>query len=111
MPIYEFRCLSCNHCFELLSVRKDDTLEMKCPSCEGEEVERVLSCVSYVMGSSSSSGDSDKTRVTTKSCGGGQLWHHRYSWSQSITSTRNEALSTPQFYRRTVPIPLNPDIS
>jgi putative FmdB family regulatory protein len=71
MPIYEFRCLSCNHCFELLSVRKDDTLEMKCPSCEAEDVERVLSCVSYVMGSSSSSGEADKTKVTSKSCSGG----------------------------------------
>jgi len=70
MPIYEFRCLSCNHCFELLAVRKDDTTEMKCPSCDNEEVERVLSCVSYVMGSSSKGG-SDKTKVTSKSCSGG----------------------------------------
>ena len=85
MPIYEFRCLSCNHCFELLSVRKDDTLEMKCPSCEGEEVERVLSCVSYVMGSSSSSGDSDKTKVTTKSCGGGSCGIiDILRWSQQV---------------------------
>ena len=70
MPIYEFRCLSCNHCFELLAVRQDDTTEMKCPNCDNEEVERVLSRVSYVMGSSSS-GDSDKTKVTSKSCSGG----------------------------------------
>ncbi|MGD8370906.1 MAG: zinc ribbon domain-containing protein [Syntrophobacterales bacterium] len=70
MPIYEFRCLSCDHCFELLSVRQDDTVELKCPSCEGKELERVMSCVSYVMGSSSS-GDSGKTKVTSKSCSGG----------------------------------------
>ena len=70
MPIYEFRCLSCNHCFELLAVRQDDTTEMKCPNCDKEEVERVLSCVSYVMGSSSR-GHSDKTKVTSKSCSGG----------------------------------------
>ena len=70
MPIYEFRCLSCNHCFELLAVRKDDTTEMKCPNCDNQEVERVLSCVSYVMGSSSS-GDTGKTKVTSKSCSGG----------------------------------------
>ena len=70
MPIYEFRCLSCKHCFELLSVRREDTLEMKCPECEGQEVERVLSCVSYVMGAGSS-GDSGKTKVTNKSCSGG----------------------------------------
>ena len=70
MPIYEFRCLSCSHCFELLSVRQDDTLKMKCPSCQGVEVERVLSCVSYVVGNSST-GDSGKTKVTSKSCSGG----------------------------------------
>jgi putative FmdB family regulatory protein len=70
MPIYEFRCLSCNNCFELLAVRKDETMEMKCPNCEGEEVERVLSCVSYVMGSSSS-GSTDKPKVTSKSCSDG----------------------------------------
>ena len=70
MPIYEFRCLSCSQCFELLSVRRDDTLEMKCPHCEGEDVERVMSCVGYVRGSSSG-GDSGKTKVTSKSCSGG----------------------------------------
>jgi putative FmdB family regulatory protein len=70
MPIYEFRCLSCNNCFELLAVRQDDKMEMKCPDCGNEEVERVLSCVSYVMGSSSS-GNSDRTKVTSKSCSGG----------------------------------------
>jgi len=70
MPIYEFRCLSCNHCFELLAVRQDDTAEMKCPKCENQEVERVLSCVSYVTGSSSK-GDSGRTKVTSKSCSAG----------------------------------------
>jgi len=70
MPIYEFRCVSCNHCFELLTVSQNDTLEMKCPNCEGEQVERVLSCVSYVRGSGSV-GESGKTKVTNKSCSGG----------------------------------------
>ena len=70
MPIYEFRCLSCSHCFEVLAVRQDDKMEMKCPNCDNQEIERVLSCVSYVMGSSSSDG-SDRTKVTSKSCSGG----------------------------------------
>ena len=70
MPIYEFRCLSCSHCFELLSVRKDDSMGMKCPECKGAEVERVLSCTSYVMGRSSS-GDSGRAKVASKSCSGG----------------------------------------
>jgi putative FmdB family regulatory protein len=70
MPIYEFRCLSCNHCFELLTKGQDDSVEMKCPSCKSEEIERILSCVSYVVGSGSK-GDAEKAKVTSKSCSGG----------------------------------------
>lgn len=68
MPIYEFRCLSCNHIFELLSLAQNDTVELKCPQCQAPEVERVLSRVSHVIGSSSGS---PKTSVTNKSCSGG----------------------------------------
>ena len=70
MPIYEFRCLSCNGCFELLTKGQDDAIEMKCPSCQGSEVERILSCVSYVMGSGSG-GDAAKPKITSKTCSGG----------------------------------------
>lgn len=68
MPIYEFRCLACSHIFELLSLAQDDTVEVRCPRCEAPEVERVLSRVSYVMGSGSGS---QKSSITTKSCSGG----------------------------------------
>ena len=68
MPIYEFRCLACSHIFELLSLAQNDTVELKCPECQAPEVERVLSRVSHVMGSSSGS---PKTAVTSKSCSGG----------------------------------------
>jgi putative FmdB family regulatory protein len=45
MPIYEFRCLGCGHVFEFLKLKKEAE-EMKCPKCNSEEVERVLSVVS-----------------------------------------------------------------
>jgi len=64
MPIYEFRCLDCGHVFEFLKLKKEAE-EMKCPKCNSEEVERVLSVVSV---SKSLSG---KTSSTVKSCGGG----------------------------------------
>jgi len=64
MPIYEFRCLGCGHVFEFLKLKKE-TEGMKCPKCNSEEVERVLSVVSV---SKSLSG---KTSSTVKSCGGG----------------------------------------
>ena len=69
MPIYEFRCLTCSHVFELLSLAPDDTGELKCPQCQATGAERVLSRVSHVM--TSGSGSAAKSSVTTKSCSGG----------------------------------------
>jgi putative FmdB family regulatory protein len=43
MPIYEFRCLKCDECFELLVINKSDRVEMQCPACQSEDFERVLS--------------------------------------------------------------------
>jgi putative FmdB family regulatory protein len=44
MPIYEFECKSCGHCFEELvgSHVGVDAAEVKCPEC-GLEVERRIS--------------------------------------------------------------------
>lgn len=40
MPLYEFRCTVCDHLFEKLQGRNDDTPE--CPVCNGE-TERLIS--------------------------------------------------------------------
>ena len=70
MPIYEFRCNQCGHIQEFLLTASSEQLEMKCKECEGEDLERVLSRVSYTMGSSS--GDkSSGASLTTKTCGPG----------------------------------------
>ena len=67
MPIYEFKCLGCGHIFELLKLRKDDEKTcMKCPKCGSEDVERVLSSVSFI-----ASGGGKKAQKTVKSCGSG----------------------------------------
>jgi putative FmdB family regulatory protein len=67
MPIYEFRCLSCGYVFELLKLKKkDERSGMKCPKCNSEEAERVLSSVSVI----TSSGEK-KTKQTVKSCSSG----------------------------------------
>ena len=66
MPIYEFRCLRCGHIFELLRLKKESKeVEMKCPECGSEKVERVLSRVGLVR---SRSGDATRT---IKECGSG----------------------------------------
>jgi putative FmdB family regulatory protein len=40
MPIYEYVCRSCAHAFELL-IRNE--LTPTCPSCESQDLERMLS--------------------------------------------------------------------
>jgi putative FmdB family regulatory protein len=67
MPIYEFRCLQCNRVFELLALRKDDTVEMKCPECQSSEIERIMSRANVVAGSNPSEGPA----VTNRKCSSG----------------------------------------
>jgi hypothetical protein len=57
----------------LLTSGSQEELTMQCESCKGVELERVLSTVSYSMGSSSKG--SDGPAVTSKSCGPGQNCH------------------------------------
>lgn len=69
MPIYEFRCLSCNECFEILVLKKDETVESRCPKCGAEGFERVLSKTCYAMGASESKGAGASAQ--TRTCSGG----------------------------------------
>ena len=69
MPIYEFRCAQCEHVQEILVSSSSTEVEMKCEQCQGEVLERILSRVSYTMGSSS---DSPGPSFTTKTCGPGK---------------------------------------
>ncbi|HVP68930.1 MAG TPA: zinc ribbon domain-containing protein [Anaeromyxobacteraceae bacterium] len=43
MPIYEYACRKCDRIFEELIVRRSDEVAVKCPHCEGREVEKVMS--------------------------------------------------------------------
>lgn len=42
MPIYEYRCQTCETKFEQL-IRDGDALVLKCPKCGADEVNRLLS--------------------------------------------------------------------
>ena len=53
MPIYEFKCLKCEKFIELLVMNKDNEIELRCPECSCEDLERVLSTTSYSMGNGS----------------------------------------------------------
>lgn len=49
MPIYEFKCIKCNDLFELLLINSQDTVEMRCPKCKSEDIERVMSSTNYAI--------------------------------------------------------------
>lgn len=70
MPIYEFRCAQCGHVQELLLTSSSEQMELKCKECQGEDLERILSRVSYAMGSSA--GEASSPSATTKTCGPGK---------------------------------------
>jgi len=69
MPLFEFRCLKCNDCFEILVMKKEEEVELKCPHCNSDEFERVLSASCYSM--DSGSGKNDGASAQTRNCPSG----------------------------------------
>ncbi len=69
MPIYEFRCLKCNDVFEILMVGSKDEVELKCPHCGAEDLERILSTASYNVGFSR--GESRGPKFQSRECASG----------------------------------------
>jgi len=47
MPIYEYQCENCDHCFEKLVFASDDELPT-CPECTGKKVKKLVSCSSFI---------------------------------------------------------------
>ena len=76
MPIYEYRCPSCDERFEEL-VRSSDPA-VACPSCGTADVERLLSVFAGVGGSSASSSPTPSQVVSSGAagCGPGCGCHH-----------------------------------
>lgn len=68
MPIYEFRCLKCGSLFEKLFIKPDEQVEIKCPECQSDSFERVISRTNYVMGTGNGG---NKPKLTSKSCSPG----------------------------------------
>jgi len=68
MPIFEFRCTECGHLFEKLFRSSDEGVDLSCPECKSETIERVMSRSSYAMGVGPGG---KQPKITAKSCGGG----------------------------------------
>lgn len=47
MPIYEFKCQNCNHCFEKI-VFANDAEPIACPECDHKKVKKLLSCTHMI---------------------------------------------------------------
>ncbi len=75
MPIYEFRCLKCNHCLEILVMNKDEQVEMKCSQCGSSELERIMSSTNYAMGSGQAAKGEAATQTRTCSSGSCTTWN------------------------------------
>ena len=69
MPIYEFKCLKCSEFFEMLLMGKDEKVELVCPKCESEEIERVMSATNFAMGPGSN--ESKSVSAQTRTCSSG----------------------------------------
>ena len=53
MPIYEYQCKKCHHCFERIVFSSDESEKIECPKCGQNEVTRLISCVSAFEGAKS----------------------------------------------------------
>lgn len=67
MPIFEFRCVECGEVSERLFMSPDEKVEMACPKCNSETLERVVSRTNYTMGVGPGGGH---PKITSRSCGG-----------------------------------------
>lgn len=56
MPIYEYRCKKCENIFSKLVFNQD--IEIKCPGCDSNDVEKMISAISSSSGSSAGAGSS-----------------------------------------------------
>lgn len=67
MPIYEYRCTDCDQHFQKFQSMSAGSDGVRCPNCDGTEVERQLSAFS----STQSTGDSGRPAGCTPPAGGG----------------------------------------
>ena len=60
MPVYEYQCEACNHCFTVLLHIKDSDEIQPCPSCGSETVQKLISSVSVARSAAQKEEDRQK---------------------------------------------------
>ncbi|MBC8459323.1 MAG: zinc ribbon domain-containing protein [Deltaproteobacteria bacterium] len=68
MPIFEYKCLSCQEEFETLVLGSND--KVSCPHCEGNRLERLMSTCGFKSSGNftPSSGSSECSSCTSTDC-------------------------------------------
>ena len=56
MPIFEYHCKQCKCEFETFVLSAEDKAMVKCPKCDGQDVEKLMSCFVRTGASNLSSG-------------------------------------------------------
>lgn len=64
MPVYEYKCEACDHCYTVLLHIKDSDEIQPCPECGGERVQKLISSVSVTR--SASQKDEDRQKALTQ---------------------------------------------
>ena len=54
MPIYEYKCESCEYIFEKLVLKSDETVV--CPICDSMKTTKLMSSAAFIGGSGGSAG-------------------------------------------------------
>jgi putative FmdB family regulatory protein len=76
MPIFEFKCAKCQEYIEILVMgAADDQVQMKCPKCGSEELERIMSSTNFNMAPDGAAKSGSSTRTRTCSSGSCTTWN------------------------------------
>lgn len=72
MPIFEFKCMDCNEYMEMLVMNKEEEVEIVCPNCGSENLERILSTSNHTVTGGSHGQPADSGASTqTRNCSSG----------------------------------------
>mgnify|MGYP005840594437 CR=1 FL=1 len=52
MPIYEYECSQCGHCFERLMLAGDKNRDLRCPACGAPQIRKRVSCAANLSAAS-----------------------------------------------------------
>jgi putative FmdB family regulatory protein len=71
MPIFEFKCSTCDHFFEVIVMGSGKDETVLCPECQSAEFERVVSTANFAMGGSAGQKAAKGVTTQERNCSSG----------------------------------------